>query len=312
MDGEPKFDYHGWVLAYDAKTLGQISALCTTPDGIQGGIWQSGTGLAAERREGTYPLVYAVSSNGSVGGRNYGAEYLQLSPGELLSIKLAFTPANHAYQNDRDLDLSTGPVLLPDLPLMVGCSKEGKCYVVDRSNLRMVQELQAAVNSYGGERSPNIHGAPVMWRNADHKLRMYVWGEEDYLRAFQFDGRIFVGAGKSTFPAPAKSMPGGLLTLSANGNTAGSAVLWATVPVKDDANIATVEGVVRAFDAENVEKELWNSSQNAGRDRLGMLAKFCPPVVANGKLYVATFREAQSPISWWCTGLLSGAVAAFP
>jgi outer membrane protein assembly factor BamB len=306
LDGEPKFDYHGWVLAYDAKTLGQISALCTTPDGVQGGIWQSGTGLAAERREGTIPLVYAVSSNGSVGGRNYAQSILQLYPGELLSLKLAFTPANHAYQNDRDLDLSTGPVLLPDLPLIVACSKEGKCYVVDRSTLRIVQELQAAVNSYGGERSPNIHGAPVLWRNPDHKLRMYVWGEEDYLRAFQFDGRKFVGAGKSTFAAPAKSMPGGMLTLSANGDTAGSAVLWASIPVKDDANIATVEGIVRAFDAENVEKELWNSGQNAGRDRLGMHAKFCPPVVANGKLYVATFRDGAAPNMLVVYGILSG------
>ena len=305
LDGEPKFDYHGWLMAYDAGTLRQISALCTTPDGIQGGIWQSGAGLSAERREGTYPLIYAVSSNGSVGGRNYAQSVLQLYPGELLSIKLAFTPANHAYQNDRDLDLSTGPVLLPDLPLMVACSKEGKCYLVDRSNLHLVQEFQAAVNSYGAERSPNIHGSPVMWRDQDHKLRMYIWGEEDYLRAFQFDGRKFVGAGKSTFPAPPKSMPGGMLTLSANGSTAGSAILWASVPVKDDANIATVEGTVHAFDAENVEKELWNSSQNPGRDRLGMFAKFCPPVVANGKLYMATFRAGTTPNKLVVYGVLS-------
>ncbi|MFN7996759.1 MAG: hypothetical protein U0Q18_24310 [Bryobacteraceae bacterium] len=312
LDGEPKFDYHGWVLAYDAKTLRQISVLCTTPDGIQGGIWQSGTGLAADYRDGTYPLIYAVASNGSVGGRNYAQSILQLNPGDLLSIKLAFTPADHAFQNDRDLDLSTGPVLIPDLPLVEGCSKEGKCYVVDRSNLRVVQELQAAVNSYGGERSPNIHGAPVFWWSPDHKLRMYLWGEEDYLRAFQFDGRNFVGAGKSKFAAPAKSMPGGLLTLSANGSASGTAILWATLPVKDDANIATVEGAIHAFDAENVEKELWNSNENPSRDRLGMLAKFCPPVVANGKLYVATFRDGATPNKLVVYGALSapGGVSA--
>ena len=196
-------------------------------------------------------------------------------------------------------------MLLPDLPLIVGCSKEGKCYVVDRSTLRLVQELPAAVNSYGAERSPNIHGAPVVWRDSEHKLRMYVWGEEDYLRAFQFDGRKFVGAGKSKFAAPEKSMPGGMLTLSANGNAAGSAVLWASIPVKGDANIATVEGVVRAFDAENVEKELWNSAQNPDRDKLGMFAKFCPPVVANGKLYVATFRDGTKPNMLVVYGVLS-------
>ena len=71
-DGEPRFDYHGWIVAYDAHTLRQVAALCTTPDGIQGGIWQSGAGLAAESREGIYPLIYAVVGNGSAIGRNIG------------------------------------------------------------------------------------------------------------------------------------------------------------------------------------------------------------------------------------------------
>jgi hypothetical protein len=204
LDGEPKFDYHGWVMAYEARTLKQISTVCTTPDGIQGGIWQSGVGLAAETREGALPLIYAVASNGSVGGRNVGQSILQLYPGELMSVKLAFTPANHAFLNDHDLDLSSGAVLLPNLPLLIGCSKEGKCYVVDRSNMHLVQEFQAGVNSYGGERPSNIHGAPVVWRDASHVLHVYVWGEEDFLRAFQFDGRRFVGAGKSSFRAPEK------------------------------------------------------------------------------------------------------------
>ena len=291
LDGEPRFDYHGWILAYDSKSLRQLAVVCTTPDGIQGGIWQSGAGLSAERREGTFPLIYAVASNGSVGGRNYAQSILQIYPGELMSIKQAFTPSNQAYQNDRDLDLSTGPLLLPGLPLVLSCSKEGKCYVVDRSDMRLVQEFQAGVNSFGGERPSNIHGTPVVWRDAQNVLRLYVWGEEDFLRAFQFDGRRFVGAGKSTFRAPEKSMPGAMLTLSANAGAEGSAVLWASIPLKDDANIATVEGVLRAFDAGNVEKELWNSNRNPARDRLGKFAKFCPPVVANGKVYMATFAE---------------------
>ena len=125
------------------------------------------------------------------------------------------------------------------------------------------------------------------------------------MRAFQFDGQRFVGAGKSKFPAPMMSMPGGTLTVSANGNQAGSAILWASIPEKHDANIATVQGILRAFDAADVEKELWNSGQNP-RDKLGMLAKFCPPVVANGKVYMATFAEpgGKSPNRLVVYGLL--------
>ena len=133
LDGEPKFDYHGWIMAYDAKTLKQAAVVNTTPDEIQGGIWQSGGGLAAEKRDGTYPLIYATVSNGSVGGRNFSQSLMQLYPGELMSVKQPFIPADHEYLNDRDLDLPTAPLLIPDLPLAIACSKEGKCYVVDRN-----------------------------------------------------------------------------------------------------------------------------------------------------------------------------------
>jgi hypothetical protein len=245
-----------------------------------------------------------VAGNGSVGGRNYGQSIMQLYPGALLSIKQAFIPADNAYQNDRDLDLSTGPVLLPDQPLVLACSKEGKCYVVNRATMRLVQEFQAGVNSYGGERAPNIHGTPVVWKNAQNQLRLYVWAEEDFLRAYRFDGQAFQPAGKSPMRAPEKSMPGGMLSLSANGSTAGSAVLWASVPISGDANGKSVEGIVRAFDASNVEHELWNSEQEAARDTRGLFAKFCPPVVANGRVYVATFAKAGVPNKLVVYGLL--------
>lgn len=293
LDAEPTFDYHGWILAYDAKTLKQIAAYCTTPDGIQGGIWQSGAGLAGETRDGPFALVYAVVANGSVGGRNYGESVLQLYPGNLMSVKLAFTPSAAAYLNDHDLDLSTGALLLPDLPFLVACSKEGKCYVIDRADFHLVQEFQAAINSYGGERPANVHGTPVAWRDSRNVLRLYVWGEDDYLRVFQYDGQRFSEGQRSTVRAPAKSMPGGMLAVSANGNTPGSGIVWATVPVSGDANIETVDGIVRAFDAENIGKELWNSNQNSARDGVGKFAKFCPPVIANGKVYVATFAEPK-------------------
>lgn len=305
-DGEPTFNAHGWIIAYEAATLTQLSVFCTTPDGIQGGVWQSGTGLSAENRAGTVPLIYGVVGNGSVGGRNYGQSIIQLLPGALLSLKQSFTPPDHAYQNDRDLDLSTGPVLVPGQPLAVACSKEGKCYVVNRATMRLLQEFQAGVNSYGGERVANIHGTPVVWKNAQNQLRLYLWAEEDFLRAYEFDGQRFHAAGKGTVRAPEKSMPGGMLSLSSNGAAPDSAIIWASVPLSGDANAKTVEGVLRAFDAAKIEKEIWNSEQEAGRDRVGMFAKFCPPVVANGRVYLATFAKAGAPNKLVVYGLLSG------
>ena len=54
----------------------------------------------------------------------------------------------------------------------------------------------------------------------------------------------------------------------------------------------TVAGTLRAYKATDLRQELWNSDMDAsGDDRMGNLAKFLPPVVANGKVYVGTFSR---------------------
>src|SRR5271167_56768 len=39
--------FHGWILAYNASTLVQSGAWATTPNGTEGGIWNTGCGMAA-------------------------------------------------------------------------------------------------------------------------------------------------------------------------------------------------------------------------------------------------------------------------
>ena len=86
-------------------------------------------------------------------------------------------------------------------------------------------------------------------------------------------------------------MPGGFLSLSADGNTPGTGILWASHPYRESALNAVVDGIVRAYDAADLTRELWNSKQNASRDDIGKFAKFCPPTIANGKVYMATFSN---------------------
>ena len=108
-------------------------------------------------------------------------------------------------------------------------------------------------------------------------------------------------------------MPGGILSVSANANQSGTGIVWVGEPLNGDAEAQVVSGVLRAFDASNLSHELWNSNINPARDNVGNFGKFCPPTVANGKVYLATFSNVLDvygilPVNTG-QGALSGAVS---
>src|SRR5215831_1564542 len=88
--------YHGWVMAYDARTLQQVAVLNTTPDGAEGGIWQGDAGLAADEQG----RIYTITGNGtfdasSAAGRDFGDTVLQLTLHEgRFDVSDFFTPFN--------------------------------------------------------------------------------------------------------------------------------------------------------------------------------------------------------------------------
>ncbi len=91
-------------------------------------------------------------------------------------------------------------------------------------------------------------------------------------------------------------MPGGFLSVSADGSSdeaqKKTAIVWDVMPFAESANSNVVRGVLRAYDASQVSaKELWDS-ESTGNDnnRLGQFAKFVPPTVANGRVYLGTFQ----------------------
>ncbi len=94
-------------------------------------------------------------------------------------------------------------------------------------------------------------------------------------------------------------LPGGFLSLSASGSITGTVIVWASHPTTDGVHTAT-PGALRAYDAANVGDELWNSTQNAARDSVGNFAKFNPPTVPNGRVYLETF--SNQPIAYGIMG----------
>ena len=82
------------------------------------------------------------------------------------------------------------------------------------------------------------------------------------------------------------AMPGGFVSISANGTSNG--IVWASTPYNGDAHKQVVQGVVYAFNADTLSL-LWSDKTNDARDEIGCFAKYCPPLVANGKVYVPNF-----------------------
>jgi hypothetical protein len=313
-------DYHGWVLAYDPKTLRLLATYCTTPEWGEGGIWQSGCGLAGDGAG----HMFAVCGNGQ--GGDPGQERMSSGPffgHSILKLKLDpgagkllledwFTPWDIVKSNEGDVDLCAGPVLLPWGNLMGAWGKDRAYYIMDRNALGHFHSNQNAIAQFAPgmtkERNPgqeggtgHIHCAPVVFSDPVVGPVSYVWGENDQLRGYRFN--VVTSKFETDTPPNLLSelilhigMPGGMLTVSCNGtdpvNATGTALLWALHPITADANHATVAGMLQAYRADDLRQAIWSSNHDPrGEDDLGDFAKFCPPVVANGRVYVATFSQ---------------------
>ena len=323
--------YHGWVMSYQANDIGKqlavwVSNTDNTPEGSGGGIWQSGMGLALD--EGNN--FYLITGNGAFNHDTaFGESILRFSTANnTIAMAGYFTPCNRDVLDKSDIDLgSSGPMLLldPSLPsnpgyLLAG-GKEGVIYMIRKDHLpgrqsclvtagHQQDQIHMKFQAVAGDskHSHHIHGAPVYWNSKARGPVIYVWGETDHLRAYPLVQTMTPGGlqwfinnkpaawavGADTSPAHPWNpnrwmMTGGMLSISSNGDHDG--VIWATTPFNNDANLKAVPGILRAYDAADLRKELWNSYEDRDSDDFGNYAKFTPSTVANGKVYVPTFSN---------------------
>ncbi len=328
----------GWVLAYDAATLKKVAAWCSTPSGTNGGIWASGQGLAADRAGNIYVATgNGTFDESPKNRRNYGGSLVRLRlelvrGNRELRVQEAFTPCGQQALAEQDLDLgSAGPVLFGHGAHVVVGGKQGLLYTMPVLKLggylrppspglacRDGPGVLSTVRASQG----HIYGSPVYWEETN-KSWIYVWGVGGRLRAFPVqDGMIREsGAGSGTYDLAAEQvrfgkeapgdpcvhnaladawMPGGVLSVSSDGKRAGTGIVWAVVPANGDANRCRgIRGMLMAFDAADVSRELWRSQRrdsrnNDGPDSLGLLARFAAPTIAGGKVFLATFGDFES------------------
>jgi hypothetical protein len=204
-----------------------------------------------------------------------------------------WTATNAAKLNSADQDLTGAPVLLPSPRLLVAGGKDGNFYVIDPANMG---KFSATSNNIVQQFQPgtgHIHGGPVYW-NGPSGPTLYMWSEASPLRAFQFTGNKINTTPITEFAGDSPTHPGGILSLSSNGAMTGTGILWVTFTsatidpaTKGDAWHNLVPGAFYAFDATDLTMPIWKSTTNPA-DSIGTFAKFNPPVVANGKVYLAT------------------------
>src|SRR6516165_3927766 len=154
--------YTGWVIAYSATTLGQLSVLNVTPNGNEGAIWMSGSAMAADSLGNIYFLDgngtfdTTLKSNGFPINGDFGNAFLKLSSTNGLRVDDYFALYNTVQESNQDEDLgSGGAIVLPDLRdkngvvhhLAVGAGKDSNIYVVNRDN--MGEYDRAGVNDNG-------------------------------------------------------------------------------------------------------------------------------------------------------------------
>jgi hypothetical protein len=280
---EDKPPYHGWIMGFNATTLATVGVFAVVPDAYGGGIWQGGRAPTIDKDGNAY---FATGNGKWNGTRNFGDSLLRFGvSANGMTLDNYFTPANEWTLNINDDDLSgSGFTLLPGTNLLLGGGKEGVLYLLDANNLghQQTDDVQAQKIPVNGG---HVMGGPVFWESPNDGSLVYNWSEDDVLVAYQLiDGKLTAPYRQGVVRSPGH--PGGSLTISANGSAANSGIVWASIPTKD-AKLVLAGGILRAFNAETLQ-EIWTSEQSAARDRVGTFIKFVPPVVANGKVYMAT------------------------
>jgi hypothetical protein len=295
--------YHGWLFAYDAATFARKSVYVTTPNGGLGGFWSAGAGVAADSTGN----IFLSTGNGdfdttNVPARETGDTVLKLgTTNQILTQLDYFTPQDQGTLQSTDRDLGSGGVLLlPDQPgsaphILVAAGKEGRIYVVNRDQMTNLNSHycsgctndteileESNTNAVGG-----MFSVPAYWNGS-----LYFWGSGDVLKS------IPVTAGLPDFThisgsSPSIRFPGATPSISSNGTTAGTGIVWAI----DSSQYGSPgpgpgPAVLYAYDASNVASQLWNSTQGTNNSA-GNAVKFSTPTISNGKVYVGTSSEVD-------------------
>jgi hypothetical protein len=286
---------HGWVMSFDTVNLGLTHAYMTTPNDGRGGIWMTG-GAPAIDVNGNLYFSTGNSLNQSSGGSlihnynsdvsqapNRGESVVKLAPD--LTISSFFTPFTYIALNDADLDYGTQVMILPNTGtpglFMTGC-KDDSIYVFNMGNL----------GGFDPQKNNNKQRVFVSHQTGMHSSFAY-FGLATPL-AYQFSENSLLksypvsvnGLGPATTNSSLSTgiNNGGFMSVSSNGPDPATGILWINQSASGCAYGCS--GVLRAMNASDITKELWNTNMTPG-ENINLDNKFSVPTITLGKVYMA-------------------------
>jgi hypothetical protein len=292
-------NYTSWVISFTESNLQKLSVLNLTANGTaqngqEGGIWMAGDGPAADATGNIYFLVGngtfdTTLSGGFPNKSDFGNSFMKLTAsGSSLTVADYFAMNNAQgtaeSESSADTDLgSGGAMVLPDLKdngnvthhLAFGAGKDSNMYIVDRDNMGKFTSNDTGIyQELSGALAGGVWSAPAYFNNT-----VFYGSSGNHLLAFPISNAK-LATSPSSSSSHAFGYPGTTPSVSANGTANG--IVWTLE--------AGSTGTLRAFDATNLNTELYNSGQAGSRDTFSDNSndKFVTPMIANGKVYVGS------------------------
>jgi hypothetical protein len=299
-------DYHanqsrGWVLGWNAATLAPFStnqvtdSLATSPNSFfLSSVWMSGYGLAADDSGN---VLFVTGNSDYSGGTYNGVTNIQESAikvsANLTSVVDLFTPMNQSSLDQSDGDFGSGGLLvLPDQPgatphMAVAAGKDGNMYLMNEDHL--------------GGYSPQTNNVL-----GTYNVGAACWCGQSYYVDPDGTSRVVTSMGSQvlvwkvlTSPKPGLTQvthspslstgqdPGFFTSVSSNGSK--TPIVWVlTRPLSQSNNGISLYAMNPGG---NAMKLLFHANAGAWPNYAGNSNQV--PVVANGKVYVASNKQLQ-------------------
>jgi len=294
--------------------------------GRGGGIWQSGKGFTVYTTSSGTKRVFACTGNGGFqSSLNWGSSCLAFATTATGGPPTdSFTPYSATTLNYYDQDMGTSGTLLFTDPssgttYMVTFDKTGEGYVLNPANLGgynsgdtgAVGEFAGSTTNGGtcdgggGSSHCDWVAHQVYWSDGTNNyLFLWPWAEDIDWCYWSSSSTNFVCAPSATktsdvFPV---GFPGGSMTITSNGTSQTSAILWASFLPKTavsytdpGTDYTSYRGYLIAYQLQTAPapgtsfslEPLWLSSNTITQTWTG--SPFAMPTVVNGRVYLPTY-----------------------